>query len=227
MSPMPSARGSDSDRALDRPRELRACLGDAEVQRIRHLRGEHPVRADHRRHVRRLDRDLEVAVFELLEQLDLLERRRDQRLGLVLLGERVEMLRERARVRADAHRNAGALGGPHHLLDLVRPADVPGVDADGRHAGVDRLEGKRGVEVDVRDDRDRREPDDECERRGVLVLRDGHAHDLAPRRRQRRDLRGRGGHVVRLRQRHRLYDDGRAAADEHVADADLYLAGHS
>ena len=114
---------------------------------------EHPVRADHRRHVRRLDRDLEVAVFELLEELDLLERRRDQRLGLVLLGERVEMLRERARVRADAHRNAGALGGPHHLRDLVRPADVPGVDADGRHAGVDRLEGKRGVEVDVRDDR--------------------------------------------------------------------------
>ena len=73
----------------------------------------------------------------------------------------------------------------------------------------------------------RREPDDERERRGVLVLRHGDAHDLAARRRERGDLRRRRGHVVRLRQRHRLHDDGRAAADEHVADADLDLAGHA
>ena len=33
-------------------------------------------------------------------------------------------------------------------------------------------------------------------------------------------------HVVCLGQRHRLHDDGRAAADGHVSDADLHLAGH-
>ena len=53
------------------PAELGARLGHAQMERVRHLRGEHSVGADHRRHVRRLDRDLELAVVELLEQLDL------------------------------------------------------------------------------------------------------------------------------------------------------------
>ena len=37
---------------------------------------------------------------------------------------------------------------------------------------------------------------------------------------------GRRLDVVRLRQRHRLHDDGRAAADRDAADADLPLARH-
>ena len=48
-----------------------------------------------------------------------------------------------------------------------------------------------------------------------------HAHDLAARRGERRDLRGRRLDIVRLRQRHRLDDDGRAAADLDAADSDL------
>ena len=64
------------------------------------------------------------------------------------------------------------------------------------------------------------------QRCGVFVLGDGDAHDLASGRRERRDLGGRRRHVVRLGQRHRLHDDGRAAADRHVSDADLHLAGH-
>ena len=115
----------------------------------------------------------------------------------------------------------------HDLLDLVRPADVARVDPDRCDARLDRLERERRVEVDVRDHGNRREADDERERRGVLVLRDGDAHDLAARGRERGDLRRRRGDVVRLRQRHRLHDDGRAAADEHVADADLHLARHA
>ena len=162
----------------------------------------------------------------LLEELDLLERGGDECLGLVLLRERMQMLRQRARVRADAHRDPGLLRGQHDLLDLVGPADVPRVDPHRGNPCLDRLERERGVEVDVRDDRDRRQPHDERKRSGVLVLRDGDADDLAARGRERGDLRGRRGDVVRLRQRHRLHDDGRTATDEHVTDADLDLAGH-
>ena len=64
------------------------------------------------------------------------------------------------------------------------------------------------------------------ERLGVLGLRDGDADDLAAGRGQSGDLRGRSLDVVRLRQRHRLDDDGGAAADLHAANGDLALAGH-
>ena len=81
-------QAAHADRALDRAGEGRAGLGDAEVQRVGHASGEHPVGADHRRHVARLDRDLEVVVVEALEQPDLLERGLDERGGLIFLGER-------------------------------------------------------------------------------------------------------------------------------------------
>jgi hypothetical protein len=146
---------SDPDGALDRTGELRSGLRDTEVQRVRHLRREHPVRADHRRHVRGLHGDLELAVLELLEELHFLEGRRDERLRLVLLRERLEVLRQRARVGTDPHRDPRVLGRLHHLLDLIGAADVPGVDAHGCDACLDRLERERGVEVDVCDDRKR------------------------------------------------------------------------
>ena len=65
-----------------------------------------------------------------------------------------------------------------------------------------------------------------AQRGGVLVLRHRDADDLAAGRRERGDLRRRRLDVVRLRQRHRLDDDGRAAADRDAADADLPLARH-
>src|SRR5207249_9290598 len=94
-------------------------------------------------------------------------------------------------------------------------------------AGVDRTEREAGVEMDVGDDRDRREPHELRKRVDVLGFRHGHAYDLAARGGERGDLRRRLLDVVRLRQRHRLHDDGRSAADLHVADADLPLAGHA
>ena len=112
------------------------------------------------------------------------------------------------------------------LLDLVRPADVSRVDPHGRDARVDRPEREARVEVDVRDHRDRREAHDLPQRLGVLDLRHSAPHDLAAGRCERRDLRCRGRHVVRRRQRHRLHDDGSAAADLDVADPDRALRGH-
>src|SRR6185503_10208240 len=212
--------------ALDRPGERRPRLGNAEVERVGHLLGQHPVRADHRRHVRGLHRDLEVAEIQALQDLDLLERLDDERLGRVLARERLEVLRQRAGVGADPHGDPGVLCGSHDLLGLVRPADVAGVDTDGVDAGVDRVEGERGVEVDVGDHRDRREADDQGQRPRVLLLRDGDAHDLAAGGGERGDLRRRGLDVVGLREGHGLDDDRRAAADRDAADADLVRARH-
>src|SRR3954447_12038529 len=130
----------EPDRALDRPCRRRARLGDAEVEWIRHPAREDPVGADHRRHVTRLDGDLEVAVVELLEQPHLLERRLDQCFGLILVREALEVLRQRAGICADAHRGVVPLRRLDDLLDLVRAADVAGVDPDGGDSGLDRLE---------------------------------------------------------------------------------------
>ena len=163
---------------------------------------------------------------EALEQPHLLERGLDQSLGLVALRKLVQVLRQRAGVRADAHRDPRGLRGAHDLRDLVRAADVAGVDPDCRDAGVDRLQGEARVEVDVGDHGDRREADDPAERLGVLVLRDGDADDLAAGGGERGDLGGRGLDVVRLRQRHRLDDDGGAAADLDSADRDVALGSH-
>ena len=71
----------------------------------------------------------------------------------------------------------------------------------------------------------RRETNDQRERVRVLGLWHGDAHELAPCRGQRGDLRGRRLDVVRLRQRHRLHDDGRATPDRDTADRDLPFAG--
>ena len=119
-----------------------------------------------------------------------------------------------------------AFAASHDERDLVGAADVAGVDAHRRDAGLDRLQREARVEVDVGDHRERREADDPRQRLGVLELRHRDADDLAAGARERGDLRGRRLDVVRLRQRHRLDDDGRAAADRDAADRDLALAGH-
>ncbi len=215
-----------ADRGLDRARERRAGLGHAEMERIRDTLGETAVRADHRRHVARLHRDLEIAEVEALEQPHLLERGFDERVGLILLREVVQMLRQRAGVGPDAHRNARLLRGAHDEGDLVGTPDVAGIDAHGGDAGLDRLQGEAGVEVDVGDHRNRGQPDDARQRFRVFELRHSDADDLAAGRRERRDLAGRRLDVVRLRERHRLHDDGRSAADRDAADLYLTRAGH-
>src|SRR4029079_15347219 len=124
------------------------------------------------------------------------------------------------------HRDALGLGRADDLGDLVRAADVAGVDAHGCDALVDRLQREARVEVDVGDDRNGREADDLRERLRVLRLRNGDADDLAAGTRERGDLRGRGLYVVRLRRPHRLQYKGCAAADLHASYGNLPLAGH-
>ena len=106
VSPTPSAsRVPRPDRRLQRSRPLRSGLGDAEVDRVRNALGEQAVGGDRVRHVRRLDRDLEVLVVERLHHLDELDRRGDQRLDGVRALELVQVLGQRARVDPDPHRH--------------------------------------------------------------------------------------------------------------------------
>ena len=97
-----------------------------------------PVRVDHQRHVRRLHRDLHVVEVDLAEQVELVHRRRDERLGrdaAVLLGHRGV---ERAGVDADADRDAAVLRFRRDELDVLGLADVAGVEAQRLHAGFHR-----------------------------------------------------------------------------------------
>jgi hypothetical protein len=93
-------------------------------------------------------------------------------------------------------------------------------------ACVDRVEGERRVEVDVGDHGDRRQAHDQRQRARVLLLGHRDADDLAAGRCQRGDLRRGARDVVRLREGHRLDDDGRAAADRDAADPDPVRARH-
>jgi hypothetical protein len=197
------------------------------MERVRDLRGEHPVGANHRRHVRRLDGDLEVAEVEPLEQLHLLDRRRDQSLCLVCLRELLEVLRRDPELAPIRIGIPAFFAAATTSSTLSGPADVAGVDPHGGDAGLDRLQGEAGVEVDVRDHGDGAQAHDPGERVGVLDLRDGAANDLTAGRHERSDLSGRRLDVVRRRQRHRLDHNGRAAADRDIADADLNVGSHA
>ena len=73
-------RGNASDR-LHQAGGWWTRLGDAEVKGVLGLRRKQTVRLDHRSHVAVLHRDLDVVKPDVLEQMDLGERRLDQRLG--------------------------------------------------------------------------------------------------------------------------------------------------
>ena len=163
VSPIPSASSVPRPTAdFSDPRPLRAGLGHAEMQRVRDLLGQQPVRRDRVRDARRLHRDLEVGELEPLHQLDELDRGRDQRLDRV----------RRTRARAGGSGSEPELtpirsGVPsslarplHDLGDLVGAADVARVQPHAVGAGVERLQRQRVVEVDVGDHRDRRLADD-------------------------------------------------------------------
>ena len=100
---------------------------------------------------------------------------------------------------------------------------LPGFRRIACSAGVDRLQRERVVEVDVRDDRDRRDREDLLERDDVFVARHGAADDLAAGLVHAVDLIDRRLLVGGLGLGHRLHHDRRAAADRDVADPDLLL----
>ena len=176
--------------------------------------------------MRRLDRDLELAVVELLEQLDLLDRGRNERLRLVLRasscrcsGSEPELAPIRIGIPAffAAATTSSTLSGPPMLPGLMRTAATPASIARSASEALKWMSAITGMGESRTIF---------LQRLGVLDLRHRAADDLATGRRERGDLRRRRLDVVRLRQGHRLDDDGCAAADRDSADANLRETAH-
>ena len=106
---------------------------------------------------------------------------------------------------------SATLSGPPMLPGLIRTAATPASIAFSARLALKWMSAMIGTGEKRIDPR---------QRLGVLELRHRDAHDLAAGARERGDLRGRCGDVVRLRQRHRLDDDRRAAPDLDAADVD-------
>ena len=128
VSPMPGPQQvADADRRLDRAADQPAGLGDAEVQRAIDRVGELHVGGDGEEHVARLHRHLVFVEVVVLQQLDVVERAFDQRLGAGLAVFLEQVLLEAAGVDADADRAAVGLGRADHFLDpLARSRCCPG-----------------------------------------------------------------------------------------------------
>src|SRR3546814_6875683 len=92
----------------------------------------------------------------ILQQLDMVERAFDQRLGAGFAIFFEQILFEAARVDPDADRASVRLCRAHDLADALGRSDIAGVDAQACGAGVGGFEGALVVEMDVGDDRDRK-----------------------------------------------------------------------
>ena len=133
-----------------------------------------------------------------------------------------QTLFQTAAIDADADRDAALPAGLSHLADIVRLADVAGVDADLVHARLRRCERKAVVKVDVSHDRDGRGAHDLGQRVRRGLIRHGQTDDLTPGVMQPGDLLDGRVRVRGVRVAHGLHRDRRAAADGDGADMDLF-----
>ena len=176
--------------------------------------------------MRRLHGDLEVAVVEPLEELDLLERSGDERLGLVLLGEVVEVLGQRPELapirigmpaRFAAVTTCSTLSGPPMFPGLIRTAATPASIAFSASEALKWMSAMTGSG-------DRRTIVESAAASsffGTATRTISHPAEASAA-----ICAVVAGDVVRLRERHRLHGDGRTAADGHVPDANPDLARH-
>ena len=100
------------------PLRKRARLGDAEMERVVAGLGELLIGGDREKHVGGLARDLELEEIVVLEDLGVVERALDHRLGARLAVALQQVAFERAGIDADPHRAAVVLG---RLDDLAHP----------------------------------------------------------------------------------------------------------
>src|SRR5262249_50442388 len=99
--------------------------------------------------------------------------------GLAVLAQ--QSLVQGSGVYPDADRDTRRCSSFRDFLDpTVELLDVSGVDAHPRTSGVDGGEDVLRLEMDVRDDGNRRLPGDGAQRIGVLLPRTCDPHDVAP-----------------------------------------------
>ena len=216
---------ADTDGRADDAVVGRAGLRDADVQRIGKPLGREPVGRDRQRHGRALHRQGDVVKIIPVQQVNVPLRTLDERLRRRVAVLFEQTLFQAAAVDADADGDAALPAGLGHLADIVRLADVAGVDADLVHARLRRCERKAVVKVDVGHDRDGRGVHDLGQgiRRGLI--RHGKADDLAPGVMQPGNLLDGRARVRGVRVAHGLHRDRGAAADGNGADMDLFCLG--
>ncbi len=214
VSPMPSSSSVETPATdLMSPPGGGPGLGDTEVQRIIRRVCQEPVGLDHRGHMGVLHGDLDAVKAHVFEVADLLHCGRHQCRRCRSPVFRQQILIERTCVDSNADRQTGIARSSGNLLDVFLFSDVARVEAEARHASLDRGEGQPILKMDVRDDRNRRPGHDLRERgRGGHVVT-GDANDVCTRARQGIHLGKRPIDVRRLCGRHRLHRYGGEAPD--------------
>ena len=105
----------------------------------------------------------------------------------------------------------------HDLFHMLPAADVARIQAQLVHAVLRRGDGQAVVKVDIRHKRDVDGAVDGGDRPCARLVEHGNAHDLAPGALKLQDLGDGRRRIARVRVRHGLDADGRAAADANAA----------
>ena len=171
--------------------------------------------------VGRLHRNLELVEVVVLEDAGVVQRAFDHGVGAGLAVFFQQFLLQRARVDADPHGAAVVAGGLDDVAHSVGTADIAGIDPQAGGAGLGRLDAALVVEMDVGDQGDLGLARDGPEGLGGFHIGAGDAHDVGPGLFKLTDLIDRRAGVRGRRIGHGLDADGRVAADQHRADADL------
>src|SRR5690606_16718770 len=190
-------------------------------QRLLDLGGEQAIGTDGHEHVGGLNADLEVLEVQLVEMIDMAQRRLQQGFGGWLAVLLLQVLLQRTGVDADADRDAVVTRRVDHRADAILTADVTGVDAQAINAQVSHPQGDLVIEMDVRHQRHVDLLADFAKGFGGLHTRHGYADDVGTDGFQLANLRDRGRHVAGLGIGHALHRNGCIAANQHRAHADL------
>ena len=169
----------------------------------------------------RLQRDLHVVEVQLLKHMYMLHRGLDQCFCRYAAVFRQDFMIERSGVDADTDGDSSLTRRCDHLLHALRPADVSGVDTQGRNALRHRLERKFVVKVDVGHERRLYLPHDAPEILRRRHIGHGNAHNVAARCGELTDLLNGRLRIRRLGIAHGLHGNGRIAPDGDRSNMDL------
>ena len=218
--PLPQ-KHAETDRRFDGAGTQSARLGDAEMQRIIANLGQAAIGGDGEKHVRGLDRHLEVQEIVVLENMDVPKRAFHQGLGTGFGIFLQEIALQGPGVDADAHGAPMVPGRGDDLADPVHGTDVAGIDAQAGRPRLGRFDGTAVMEMDIGDDGHCHLADDLRQGPARFLVGAGNADDIDARLFQFADL---GDGPLDIGGRgigHGLDGNQRIAAHGHGADADL------
>ena len=141
---------------------------------------EQTVRLHHGDHIMMFDGNLEIMEADVFKHARFLHGGRNQRFRRRTAIFCIQFLIERARVHADAQRDARIGGG---LADggtnLIEFTNVARIHAYRGTARIDSLKHVFALKMNIGDYRDRRFLHDFRQRVGIILVWHGHAHDVA------------------------------------------------